>query len=104
MNKLGYKENLKKALKDKEDFLKQYPHMLNYQAEIDEILSRCPDTNSKMQALTIMIASKLNALSKIYKKAKEAVDTINEKATASKEIIDDASSEVDVLRDRLDKL
>ena len=48
-------------------FLKENPHMKEYQKEIDEVLARTPEEN-RTEAVFLLLGGKLNELNATYNK------------------------------------
>jgi hypothetical protein len=57
--------SLKKALKNRDDFLREHPQMQEYQNLIDDVLSKCTNQNDRLIAILIMLNSKINELENI---------------------------------------
>lgn len=49
---------LEKSLKERDEFLKNHPHLIEYQKEIDRILDAC-DPGKRLEVLGMMISGKL---------------------------------------------
>lgn len=54
--------NLEELIKKRDDFLRNYPYMQEYQNKIDEILNKCTNQNDRAIAVFIMLNTKLNEL------------------------------------------
>lgn len=75
-------KSLEEALKEREDFLKENPHMQEYQDEIDEVLDKCVSDQDRLICISMMLAGKMseqvkqmNTLSKILSE-RDGTDTM----------------------------
>lgn len=59
---LNHEEKLERALRAKEQFLKQYPYLQSFQEEIDRILSKTVDHENRLKTLGFLIEKKLYEL------------------------------------------
>ena len=60
--KLSYQEILEEALRAREQFLKEQPHLQAFQDEIDRILEKTVGFENRMSVLAFMIEAKLYEL------------------------------------------
>lgn len=67
-------EVLKKAQQALADFLKQRPHLIPYQKEVDRRLSKAPTFKNRVEILQFMTAERLDALGKEVAKLPKAVE------------------------------
>ncbi len=61
-NKISYQEKLEKALKARDQFLKEQPHLQAFQDEIDRILEKTVGFENRMSVLSFMMQKKLYEL------------------------------------------
>ncbi len=54
-----HKEVLRRAVADRDRFLKQHPHLTAYQAEIDRLLDLSGDSHGRMTVLGTLMEGKL---------------------------------------------
>jgi len=54
--------DLKKAIEKRDNFLKEHPHLQEYQNYIDSVLSKCTNQNDRLIAIMLMLNGKLNEL------------------------------------------
>ncbi|WP_419664104.1 conserved uncharacterized protein, DUF3135 [Desulfosarcina variabilis str. Montpellier] len=62
--KITKNDLLQKALKDREQFLKQNPRLQSYQAEIDRLLDNSGNSQGRMAVLATLMQGKLLELQK----------------------------------------
>ena len=62
--KMTSNDLLQKALKDREQFLKQNPRLQSYQAEIDRLLDNSGNNQGRMAVLATLMQGKLLELQK----------------------------------------
>jgi len=60
--KMSYSEILEEALKAREQFLKEHPHLQAFQDEIDRIMEKTVGFENRMSVLAFMIEAKLYEL------------------------------------------
>jgi hypothetical protein len=60
--KLSYQEILEEALRAREQFLKEHPHLQAFQDEIDRMLEKTVGFENRMSVLAFMIETKLYEL------------------------------------------
>ncbi|MGO9312122.1 MAG: hypothetical protein ACLQBD_00815 [Syntrophobacteraceae bacterium] len=60
--KMSYNEILEEALKAREQFLKEHPHLQAFQDEIDRIMEKTVGFENRMSVLAFMIEAKLYEL------------------------------------------
>jgi hypothetical protein len=60
--KLSYQEILEEALRAREQFLKEHPHLQAFQDEIDRMLEKTVGFENRMSVLAFMIEAKLYEL------------------------------------------
>ncbi len=58
-------KTLKEAEKERDDFLKEHPHLEEYQKEINEVLDKCTSQEDRLIALLIMLNNKVNELKEL---------------------------------------
>lgn len=60
--KMYYHESLEEALRAREQFLKEHPHLQPFQDEIDRVLEKSVGFENRMSVLAFMIEAKLYEL------------------------------------------
>jgi len=86
-----YQDILEEALKAREQFLKEHPHLLPFQKEIDRILEKTVGFENRMSVIAFMMETKLYEL-------KESISILHSYALKVQGFLDKAEVEdVEVL-------
>ena len=56
---------LKEAIIEKEQFLKDHPHLYEFQKELDNILGNCSNLEERMNVLSLLALDRFKLLEKI---------------------------------------
>lgn len=67
-------ELLDKLLKQRESFLKENPHLVEYQNEIDRLLDGAGSTENRLETISIMLQTKLVELQNNLKELGNMLD------------------------------
>ena len=64
-------DSIQKAIRSRDKYLSENPHLRNFQGEIDSILDKCCSSGDRIEALGLMIHEKLTQLRDVVIKLQE---------------------------------
>ena len=72
-------DKLQEAIKKRDDYLKENPRLEKFQKEIDSILDKTTDPQARLEAVTLLLAGKMNELKTALHNLHHALESVSKK-------------------------